>query len=130
MTARLLDTTIVIDLLKGSDNAVEKIRSLQESGDMLATAAPCLAEVVRGTRFSGKLEREAAEGLLRQLEVLPVDERSARLAGEIAAETTRRGKEVGLIDCLIAGVAIVQEATLVTRDTDFSRIPGLSLETY
>ena len=97
---------------------------------MLATATPCLAEVVRGTRFSGKPEREAAEGLLRQLEVLSVDESSARLAGEIAAETVRRGREVGLVDCLIAGVAIAQKATLVTRDTDFSRIPGLSLETY
>lgn len=130
MTTRCLDSTLLIDLLRGSRAAVQRTQTLQESGELLKTAAPCVAELLRGVHFSGKKLREAAEGLLNQLEVLPVDERAARRAGEFAAETARRGREVGLIDCLVAAVTIVDEAILVTRDSDFARIPGLSIETY
>jgi tRNA(fMet)-specific endonuclease VapC len=130
MTTRILDSTLLIDLLSGDPHASKKVGELQESGDLLRTASPCVAEIVRGVRFANPKQREAAEGLLSQLEVLPVDERAARRAGDISAETAHRGCAVGLVDCLIAGVALMEEATVVTRDTDFARVPGLTIETY
>ncbi len=48
----------------------------------------------------------------------------------VAAETGRRGDEVSMLDCLVAAIVIANEGVLVTRDSDFGRVPGLSTESY
>ena len=92
--------------------------------------APCVAELVRGLAQSSPRSRAVAEALLAELEVRPVDDAGARCAGAVAAETSQRGDEVSMVDCLVAGVVIEGEGTLITRDADFGRVPGLSVETY
>ncbi|EQD73301.1 protein containing PilT protein [mine drainage metagenome] len=126
---RFLDSTFLIDLLAGDPDAARLARAFQVSGERLATPAPCVAELLRGVRRTGK-GLQPTEDLLAQLEVVPLDERAARRAGEIAAQTAARGREVAMMDCLVAGVAISLDGTLVSRDSDFARIAGLTLETY
>ncbi len=126
---RFLDSSFLIDLLAGDPETARLAGVLQASGERLATPAPCVAELLRGVRRTGK-GLQATEGLLAQLEVIPLDERSARRAGEIAAQTAARGREVAMMDCLVAGVVISSDGTLVSRDSDFARIAGLTLETY
>jgi tRNA(fMet)-specific endonuclease VapC len=127
---KCLDTTFLIDLLRGAPAAVSQARSIQEAQVVLATPAPCVTELIRGLSKATPRTREAAHLLLDQLEVLPLDKEAARKSGDIAAETTLRGQEVSTVDCLIAGIVVVSRGTLVTRDQDFARIPGLSIETY
>ncbi len=127
---RYLDTTFLIDLLRGVPAAVRKSLLFKDSGEVLAVPAPCVAELVRALAQSSERSRGAAEALLSQLEVGSVDSVAARLAGTVAAETAHRGGEVGMVDCLVAAVVLADQGTLVTRDADFGRVPDLSVETY
>ena len=126
---RYLDSTFLIDLLAGDPDAGRLAGALRASAERLATPAPCVAELLRGVHRAGKGLR-ATDELLAQLEVVPLDERAARRAGEIATQTAARGREVAMMDCLVAGIVIASDGTLVSRDSDFARIGGLTLETY
>jgi predicted nucleic acid-binding protein len=127
---RCIDSSFLIDLMRAVPLAVEKASHLEKDLQVLAIPSPCVAELIRGANLGGPKERRQTEELLDQLEILPLDGRSARAAGQIAAECATRGRDVPLLDCLIAAIARLHDATLITRDPDFARIPGLAVETY
>ncbi|HEY6238650.1 MAG TPA: type II toxin-antitoxin system VapC family toxin [Thermoplasmata archaeon] len=96
----------------------------------LGVPASCVAEVLRGAHRVGGPELRRAVALLRQHDVMPIDREVAQLAGELSAECDRRGRPVGMMDCLVAAPAKSFGAVLITGDADLARIPGLSVETY
>ncbi len=127
---RCLDASFVIDVLRGVPAALAKVEAMETSRESLATPALCAAEVLRGAHLGARREVQRTEELLAQLEVLPFDLEAARETAAISAECHRRGREVPLLDCAVAAIARRNRAALVTRDADFARIPGLSVETY
>lgn len=127
---RCVDSSFLIDLMRSVPSAVAKAGQLERDRQVVAIPSPCVAEIIRGATLGGSKERRLTEELLDQLEVLPLDGRSARAAGLLAAECIGRGTNVPILDCLIAAIAREHEATLITRDADFARIPGLAVETY
>jgi predicted nucleic acid-binding protein len=48
-------------------------------------------------------------------------------AGELVSECSARGFQVGIADCLLAALAMREDAFLFTLDRDFKRIPRLRL---
>jgi predicted nucleic acid-binding protein len=59
--------------------------------------------------------------------ILPVDRECAHAYGRIAAQRERRGRPIGIMDALIAAVALVHGATLATRDTSGFEHLGIDL---
>lgn len=116
--------------MRSVPSAGAKAGQLERERQVLALPAPCVAEVLRGASLGDSQQRRQTEELLEQLEILPLDGRSARAAGLLSADCLRRGKNVPILDCLMAAIAAGHEATLITRDADFARIPGLAVETY
>ena len=49
MSVRCLDSTFLIDLLKGDEAAAAKMREIETLGEGVSLPAPCLAEVLLGT---------------------------------------------------------------------------------
>jgi tRNA(fMet)-specific endonuclease VapC len=127
---RCVDSSFLIDLMRSVPEAVQKAALLEKDRASLAIPSPCVAEIIRGAALGGSKERRQTDSLLEQLDILPLDGRSARLAGQLAAECALRGRDVPLLDCLIAAIVRTHDATLITRDSDFARIPGVSVETY
>jgi predicted nucleic acid-binding protein len=80
-----------------------------------------------GAELGTAVERNAATALLESLTWLAFTREDARLAGELSAELRRSGDAIGFTDCMIAAFAIENVETLVTRDADFERIPGLEI---
>ncbi|MEK6988074.1 MAG: type II toxin-antitoxin system VapC family toxin [Candidatus Thermoplasmatota archaeon] len=66
----------------------------------------------------------------RLMEFLEVDAAVAGEAGRLGAELLRRGQGLPTTDLLIAAAARLHGHVLVTRDTDFQRVPGLAIEGY
>ena len=127
---RSLDASFCFDLLRGDVGARERALEWEARGDVLAIPAPALAEFLRsGYRRGGRL-LERSLTLTRRLEVLPLDGATAEEAAQLGGELDRRGLAVGNLDLLIAAIVRKHRSTLVTRDRDFQRIPGLHLETY
>jgi len=108
MSKLLLDTDVLIDLLRGRHATRRLLAQATEQ------AIPCcsvisVAELSAGMRAG---EESATEGLVNALVVVPVTREIAEVAGRFKRTIRRRTLE--LADCLIAATAFVEGATLVT----------------
>lgn len=111
MAAVLLDTTVLIDLLRGRSGAVARLRALRDAGDAVHTCAINVEETVRGLRSR---ESDAAERLFAGLRIAALGEREGWQAGEWRRAFAARGRTLSQADCLIAAAAVSAGATLVT----------------
>lgn len=127
---KCLDSTFCIDLLKGLPEARARADELVRQGERVAVAAPAVTEVLVGAFRQGGQRLSQALDFFAELEVLDVDEGIAIEAARVGGECLRRGEPVGTTDLLIAAAAKKHHAHLVSRDRDFAKIPGLTLETY
>lgn len=121
---RVLDTTVLIDYLRGRP-AVGRVAQLRRSGDVPATTAINVEEIVRGLR---ELEAPALDRLCAGLVVLHIDERVARRAGAWRREHAAQGVTLGQADCLIAAATTLHAATLVTGNPKDFPMAGLPVD--
>lgn len=130
----LLDTSFLVDVLAGSEDAVLLADRLHESREATVIPTPALYEVESGLRF--RRSRSEALAVRRTAERFPLvdfDEEAAREAAGIRAELLRLGEPKNHVDVMIAGIAAAGNHRLVTRDADFEAIAdavGLEVETY
>jgi predicted nucleic acid-binding protein len=117
----LLDTSIIIDILRGSQPALEYARRLTEPPTCSEITR---VEVLRGLRSD---ERRATERLFGTLRWAPVDESVARRAGELGRRYRRSHRGLATADLIIAASAIelgLELATLNVRH--FPMVPDLA----
>lgn len=95
----LLDTSVIIDVLRGLPAALRYTASLEE---VPACSEVTRVEVLRGVR-SG--ERSSTERLFRSLRWAGVDEAIARRAGEMGRAYRRSHTGVSTPDLIIAATA-------------------------
>ncbi len=107
---RVLDSTVLIDFLRGRP-AVERVAAVRRSGDVAATTAINVEEIVRGLRAA---ETDAARRLFTGLVVLPVGSRAGWQAGTWRRDFAARGVTLWQADCLVAATAMMHDATLAT----------------
>jgi tRNA(fMet)-specific endonuclease VapC len=92
-----------------------------------------LCELLAGAELASHpaLERQRIQRLSVGLHVVYPDERFPSVYAKLVAVQERARQRVPAMDLLIATAAIIDSAPLVTRDVhDFSRIPGLEIESY
>jgi hypothetical protein len=111
MAAVLLDTTVVIDLLRGRPEALSRLSELRASGDSPYVCAINVEETVRGLRSN---ERDAAGRLFGGLRIVPLAEREGQQAGEWRRRYASRGRTLAQADCLIAAAALSIGGRLAT----------------
>lgn len=87
MAGVLLDTTILIDLLRGRRGAVDRLRNLVVGGDVPYVCAINVDETVRGLRAG---EESAARRLFAGLRTAQLGEREGWRAGEWRREYAER----------------------------------------
>lgn len=120
----LLDTTVLIDCMRGNKSRPQLLAELVARRVVLATSAASVAELFAGL----KPEHEArADALLRELEVIDVSYEIARQAGKLRYSWARRGKTLSLPDALIAATAIAAGAALATDNQRDFPMSGLEL---
>ncbi|MBI4361827.1 MAG: PIN domain-containing protein [Euryarchaeota archaeon] len=127
-----LETTFLVDLLRGKSEVKVLKDELDRTERALTVAAPSVMELWLGAMLSGRpaAQRARIVELLSSLSVLPLDERSAKVAGEMEAELVQSGQRVEAQDIMIAAIAQVNGEKVVTRDQHFTRIPGITLLKY
>ena len=72
---------------------------------------------------------EKVKKLLDALVILNIDEDTYEMFGELSAELRRRGEAIGDFDELIASIALTHEAPIVSTDSHFQHVPGLTVIT-
>jgi len=119
------DTDVLIDFLAGVDPAAQRIALELESGD-LGTTAVNRFELLAGAKATR--QRRAVQELLAGLATLPLDADAADAAASVRRELEGKGSGIGMADSLIAGIALVNDAILLTRNRrHFERVPRLHL---
>jgi tRNA(fMet)-specific endonuclease VapC len=119
-----------LDLLENEPGAVRRAGALDTSGDHLTIAAPALQEVLEGAYRRGGRYLERAREMLGRFEVLEIGREEADEAARMGADCLARGQAVPHMDLLIAAASRKHGQILISRDLDFSRIPGLAVESY
>lgn len=134
----LLDSAPLAAYIRGRKGAVARLDVIIRSQDA-ATSILNYGEVIEGLH-SFPLQytqyQSVLLGLLQtQVTVLVPDyrivERYAELRRTMRTLRTQTGQLVGLIgdiDTLIAATSLEHELTVITTDTDYTRVPGLSVQ--
>ena len=110
----ILDTTLLVDHLRGREEAVELVDTLALDGHRLGVCCVSITELYSGL---GQHERAAADDFTDGLEYYDISREIAKEAGRYRYEFARRGTALSTADTLIAATAIAQGATLITANT-------------
>lgn len=119
----LVDTSILIDALRGRAHAVELLDETRRRGRLHASEMTRI-EVLAGLR-SG--EAAATRRLLAGLDWHPVDEPVTSLAGELGRAWRRSHRGIDVADLAIGATALLLNVRLLTRNVKhFPMFPGLA----
>lgn len=126
MTRYVLDTSFVIDHLRGDPVAIERFAQLFEDGDQPVVNEVVACEAWAGASLSGDPDLER---LMSVVEFVQPGPASAQRAGRWRQEAMGRGHTLSLADALIAAAA-GDDAVVLTRNVrDFALTP-VRVETY
>jgi predicted nucleic acid-binding protein len=122
--ALLLDTTVLIDALRGR-GAAERIRQLRKTNEVPWICAVNIDEVLRGARAN---ERERTIRVLAGLHIAPLGREEGMRAGDWRREHAAKGVTLVQADCLIAAAAMGIGARIATGNPKDFPMPELEVE--
>jgi predicted nucleic acid-binding protein len=125
MAAILLDSTVVVDVLRGRPRTLARLDGLEASGDVPYVCAVTIEELSCGML---PRERGVADVLFAGLAVAPLGMAEGHLAGFWRRTFRRRGKTLTQSDCLIAAAAVGIGGSLATGNPKDFPMPGIELE--
>ncbi len=127
-----LDTDFIIDFLKENRSAVEKLKKIGD--EELCSTEVNYAELLTGVFLRKEIsekELQAAQGFFFSIRVLPLEHEGAYRAAQIAGGLSRQGSTINFNDCLIAGICLANNCSILTGNTKhFSRVKDMRVETY
>lgn len=129
----ILDTTVLVDLLRGDKKAIARIEALEEAGELLWVPTPVLFELWEGIERADRpdAERRKVEEVLSAYTILSFEPKHAHRAGTLSGALVRRGEMIDPIDAQVAGTGLAEGRPVMTRNTKhFARVEGLAIETY
>jgi tRNA(fMet)-specific endonuclease VapC len=127
MPAYLLDTNHVSMAVDRSSAVAQRILEARLEGIRLGTCLPVLCEIEAGllqVRGPAKYRRDLNH-LLLQLRLWPIDQKTARIYGELYVQLRRSGRVLSQVDIMIAALARQMKLTILTTDLDFQAVPAV-----
>lgn len=123
----VVDSSFVIDHLRGEPAALHRWHQLFEAGDTPVATDVMVCEVAAGLR--GEDVRHLV-ALLAPAEFVQPGQDVAMTAGHWRAAAHARGFRLGLADALIAAAASSLDAAILTRNVRDFRLTPVRVETY
>ena len=130
----LLDTNVISDLSRDIPQVRHHIQALAVT-DRVVTCAVVEGEVIFGIarlptgKRRSELEQRIA-GVLAAFDCVPVPADAGPIYASIKLHRQRLGTTLDENDLWIAATALSVGAVLVSRDRDFSDVPGLKIENW
>lgn len=130
----LLDTNVLSEWMRPQPDPAVLDWVGQQSPDSLYTSAITVAEIEAGLALmpTGQRQRalQAAAGAMFEQDfagrLWAFDAAAAQVYAVVKAQRSRAGRPIGHADAQIAALALLHQATLVTRNAaDFTGIDGL-----
>jgi predicted nucleic acid-binding protein len=121
----LLDTTVIIDCLRGKKQIIDFLTKLASEGSTAGCCAVNVVEVYAGMRED---ERRPTKKFLDSLEYYEVRRDMAELAGEYKRRYAAKGITLSVSDAIIAAVAISNNLVFVTDNLKHYPMPELDIK--
>lgn len=120
---KVVDTSVLVDHLRGDPRATERLRAAVEATDELWSVVVVRTEVLAGARPA---EEPAIRSLMGQLRWLDVTSDLADAAGRLAARYLRSHPGVDTVDYLLAATVQALDGELLTLNVrHFPMFPRL-----
>lgn len=128
----ITDTSFIIDLIRNKQFAIDKVIELKKKNIPLYITAITVFELMQGNKDIANADKmKKLEELFDTLGIYSFDIQSAKISGKILRELIDEGMIIESEDAMIAGIAIKNSQSLLTRNVKhFQRIKGLTVETY
>ncbi|HYV38712.1 MAG TPA: type II toxin-antitoxin system VapC family toxin [Gemmataceae bacterium] len=129
----LLDTNIAGDYIFKRHRVYERAREEISRGNRIGICIPVVGELYYGVEYSATRDRNAnrLRQILPDFMIWPYDLDAAKEFGRVRANLRRAGRPMQEVDIQTAAIALtLGRTTIVTADTDFQAIPGLTLENW
>ena len=132
MNKALIDTDILSYYFKGDPIVVGNFQKYLAQYDIIEISLITYYEILSGLSYKSALKQlEIFNDFVSENIVIPATEESCKISSDIYSELRIKGELIDDIDLLIAGIAIENELTLVTNNTNhFGRIRDLKLENW
>lgn len=128
MKGYFLETSVVINFLRGKSKTIKDIESLE---DELTSSLVCLAELYEGIyrlKQKDKAEKALFNFFAGLSKVYGLDKEIARNFGQIRAKLKLRGEIIEDLDILLAATCLAHNLILVTHNPrHFKRVKNLQV---
>ncbi len=128
----LLDTNIISFALKNDTRIKKKLKQLESQKNFPCISCISYFEIKRGLlAVKANKQIKNFEELCQDYQIILLDDLAIlEKAAKIHANLRLRGLPIQTEDILIAATAMIKGFTVVSNDSDFLRIEGLSLENW
>jgi tRNA(fMet)-specific endonuclease VapC len=128
----VLDTTILVDALRGRMMALRMIEEIEDTDEIICTTQINVLELFKGAYLSNKPDEniKKVKKLLEAFVILSIYEDVFEMFGALSADLRSRKQSIGDFDELIACIAMVNGAAIISSDNHFKRVPGLKVISY
>lgn len=130
----LLDTHILSDMMRNPlGHASQKVKKILANGD---TTGVCTSVIVQSELLFGLRRRTHPRWqthyqlLFDSVTVMPFETEAAAHYAKLRTALEEAGTPIGPNDTFIAAHALALDATLVSADAEFLRVPGLRVENW
>jgi len=129
----LLDTNMAGHYINRRHGVFDRARLEVANGNPIGIGVPVLAELVAGIEHSSSRERnmKRLKTAIASLRLWPFDSSAAFEYGRIYAQLARLGRPIGVVDTMIAAIAMtLGNGMVVSSDRDLRAVPGLNLQDW
>lgn len=133
VTRFLLDTNMAGHYINRRQGGFDRARLEVANGNPVGIGVPVLAELVAGIEHSSSRDRNTKrlKTAMTSCRLWPFDSSAAFEYGRIYAEVARLGRPIGVVDTMIAAIAMtLGNCTVVSSDSDLRVVPRLNVEDW
>jgi len=125
MAKYLLDTTTIIDHLRGNKKVNSYLERIGQRGDIAGCCCINIAETYAGMR---KKEKEKTDRFIESLYYFEVTKEVAKLTGELRQKYFKKGKTLATTNVIITATAITYNLILITKNVKHYPFSELRIE--
>jgi tRNA(fMet)-specific endonuclease VapC len=107
----ILDTSVIVSLLKGTPDSIKNLKALQETDECISVTVITAYELLKGANLSSRKQENLlnVKTILSSVKMLDLTTEATIEAAQIYATLKKSGKLVGEFDLLIAAIAKVND---------------------
>lgn len=129
----VLDSGILSDFVSSRQPVIKRVATALRSGHVVGICTPVLGEFIAGLMNSSAPTRnlQRLSHRIAHLRLWSFDRGAAEEFGKIQHDLRSRGQLIQVVDMQTAAIArALGHCVVITKDSDFQRIPGLDCEDW